>query len=511
MDTMHTGVLKRDIILIAGQLSVGKTTAYNTLYELTRKKGIAVAPAPLADMHFYLKQVERDDEKGGYGHYHNWCTPSHTQDHSGHKHTDKPNMLPFTVSSQEIIDGALFDFCSALTNLPKNNLLYFAQVGGGANAYPGLPIQQLDVSFARLHSLLYNGALPVAWLHRVLAVVHPYASPHDRFLSNLKREAFHHAHTASGTVSSKKDQVVMNMFGRDDFEALEPLFHEYGTPHVYSIHNDFSQRYIEDLTAIGNDILTAPRQRTRNMTKPRDLIMVMGQYSAGKPHIMAQLKELARSKGAALEEETTSDLPLLIDEVYKDDAIGGYNHYHPWCTEKTGGHNHSLREPSSPFTVINNDIVDSMHKTYFETLSRLPSTGKLRFAEISGGENTNPFSEPAYQADFSFKRLVQAFNDSQLPTDWLDRVLAVIHPIVLSDQIRSYINDFEYIHSLDTKNREIVREKRDGIVLNMFGRDDFVYMNDLLKKHYVPHIYAIRHDGTELFALRARRILEELF
>lgn len=262
MDITHTG-LERDIILIVGQLSVGKTTAYNTLRVLAVKKGIAVAPAPLADMHFYLKQVERDDEKGGYGHYHDWCPPSHPQERSGHTHTDNPNMLPFIVSSQEIIDGARFDFCTALTNLPKNNQLYFAQVGGGTNTHPGFPVQQLDVSFARLHSLLYNGILPVAWLHRVLAVIHPYASPRDRFLSNLKRESFHHTHTASGTVSSKKDQAVMDLFGRDDFEALEPLLREYGTPHIYSIYNDFKQRYIKDLTTVGNDILEASQQHIR--------------------------------------------------------------------------------------------------------------------------------------------------------------------------------------------------------------------------------------------------------
>jgi hypothetical protein len=92
----------------------------------------------------------------------------------------------------------------------------------------------------------------------------------------------------------------------------------------------------------------------------------------------------------------------------------------------------------------------------------------------------------------------------------MDRVLAVIHPSINSDQVLSYVNDIEYIHSLDASNQEIIREKRSEVVLNILGKDDFCYMESMLKEHAVPHLYTIRHDGTELFGLRLKKILDGL-
>jgi len=221
--------LQRDIILIVSQTAVGKTTAYNSLKNLVAGKGYRVAPKPVSDLFFMLEAVKEDDKHGGKGHYHPWNKPDNPYGDTAHTHGEGQDVLPFSVTSQELVDKMLFRFFRHLSNLPPGKKIWFAEWTGGQNIARGYhATANIDLSFSRISKFLEEGVFPNMWLQRVLAVIHPMATNRNRFLLNQKKLANHLEEIVSGELSPRKSHEVLDMFGHDDFDALEQVLKEAG-------------------------------------------------------------------------------------------------------------------------------------------------------------------------------------------------------------------------------------------------------------------------------------------
>lgn len=502
-------ILDRDIILVVGQNCVGKTKACTILATQLADNGLRCVASVLNDSQFLMRRVMLDDQGGGYGHYHPWCEPERPHQKRGHQHQSQSS-VPFMVSSQNVVDSASFDFFSALNNLPRGQQLYIAELTGGENTNnAACPQAALDISFARQAKLLQHGALPREWVQRVLAVVHLTTEPRLRLAASRLEMALHESEVLPGTLSPMKEPVTLDVFGRDDFHCLTPVLHEHGVHRIYDLKNDFTDQFSKQLSEV-SDELSVDIQSLITSAQRRDIVLVWGQHNAGIPQIVSQFKYRAGLRGVPFEDTVISDLPIAIDKVREDDTRGGRHHYHSWCDGSTEGHAHGFYDEDRTFTVVGNEIIDAVQAAYFTELSNLPATGKLWFAELSGGENTNPFSEPAFRTDCSFKRLAGLLTGGSLPTNWMRRVLAVVHPVVTDDKVRYEINDIEYFESLEGRGRTVLRGKSSQAVMNIFGKDDFVHMERVFKTKQVPHIYHIRHGDNASFVLRTERLVDDV-
>jgi hypothetical protein len=498
----------RDIVLVAGTNAAGKTKALHTLARSLRASGVATDPRFIVDGRYLLERVLLDDRNGGYGHYHDWCVPTHRGAPHGHVHDGRPT-IPFAVDSQNIIDGMLFDFFSELSRLPRDGTIHFAELAAGRNTSRPFQAQSaIDLSFHYIARLLELNALPREWIHRLLAVVHPYTDQRLRHEVLVSQSPTAVQEVAEGVASPEKLPSTLDVFGRDDFSAFAPLLREEGTYRIYDVRNDFTPGFSKEIKAIARQINGATNRTPA--TKRRGIILVWGQDNGGQSRIISQMKYLAAAKSIPYENEVVSDLPLLVDEVKADDVRnGGKGHYHNWCEGNTSGHAHTIEHSDRSFTVFDNAIIDATQQRYFAWLEALPQTGALWFGEMCGGENINPFSEPAYVTDCSFRRIAQRLEDQTYPSGWMDRVLAVIHPIA-SRKVREEMNASAYIESFKGSGRALLRGRTSQTVLDIFGIDDFECVEPLFRRHNVPQIFTIRNDGAAQFFLRLEGTLDDL-
>jgi hypothetical protein len=241
------------------------------------------------------------------------------------------------------------------------------------------------------------------------------------------------------------------------------------------------------------------------MDYTKDIILIIGQNSVGKTAAIRYLSWIAEQRGIIYDPKPISDFLFLLNQTLIDDKLGGFRHYHSWAPNKCSGHSHTHGEPTIPFAVTHNDLVDGMQNELLQTITLLPRFEKLQFVEWTGGINTNPPEEPASHADFSFNRIAKKIKEDLLTLQWLARVRAVIH-ISAATTTRFFLNTKDHSHQSPQILSGQASARRISTVLQLFGHDDFSNLEPLLKKAGASFIFNIHNKGDHNFYKDLRRI-----
>ena len=240
--------LEKDVVLIVGQNSVGKTTAFRYLTQFAQRQGIQYEADPVSDFFFLLNQTLKDDETGGFCHYHDWSEGRGC----GHSHDHGEAKIPFVITHNELVDGMHDDFLNTITHLPRSGKLWFVEWTGGVNTNPlGKPVSQVDFSFDRIVKKLHEGCLPFEWIERVHAIIHISAEKATRYIFNVKDTKHQPLEIFSGQVSARRVETVLELFGRDDFSSIEPMFNETRIKYIFDVYNKGDEQFYANLETIG--------------------------------------------------------------------------------------------------------------------------------------------------------------------------------------------------------------------------------------------------------------------
>lgn len=231
----------------------------------------------------------------------------------------------------------------------------------------------------------------------------------------------------------------------------------------------------------------------------RDTILVIAPSAGGKTEVLNILRAHPWLTHIPHVFKPLSDSHTIVTRMYEDDLQNhGRGHYHAWSTkeERWNGHTHRnyTVDPDKPFTLTGNDVAHNFVLDFFEGLRQLPKTGELRFAELSGGVNTNDFSEPASKTDLSFGTYARMLRRGQFPKEGLSRVIAVIHTETDND-VRERLNKGRMIPSPEEIENGTGSWPLGPEAMKIFGEDDFYELEPLLQEMEIPHIYTIPNDG----------------
>ncbi len=242
----------------------------------------------------------------------------------------------------------------------------------------------------------------------------------------------------------------------------------------------------------------------------KDIILIIGQNAVGKTTAFRYLTWIAEQRGIVYEHKPISDFFFLLQQTLIDDERGGFHHYHNWSKVKSGGHSHANGEPTIPFAVTHNDLVDGMQEEFLHAITLLPRLEKLQFVEWTGGINTNPLEEPASHVDFSFNRVAKKMQEDLLPLQWIERVHAVIH-ISAQTTTRFFFNTKD---STDQSSQILsgqVSARRISTVLNLFGYDDFAKIEPFFRRAGVRFVFSVCNRGDDGFYRDLRGIGDVIF
>lgn len=230
----------RNIIVVAGPFGSGKTHFLNELRD-------AVAPVldipfeyiPISDAHTITERLRQDDRAGGLNHYHPATRDAALTGDFYHEHNEAFPIYPFTVAGNEIIVKMTQDFLRRLSEVPRDNRLYFAEWSMGENTNaPSEPASRATaLSCESIARFLQNGTYPSEGLNRVFAVLHPQTTLEQRLDNNENRGLPSEEDYRLGRRSWKIAPEGMRITGKDDFEALKPALRVLGVPHVVEIFN----------------------------------------------------------------------------------------------------------------------------------------------------------------------------------------------------------------------------------------------------------------------------------
>ena len=241
----------KDIILIAGQNAVGKTTASSYFMQIARERGIAYNPRPVDDFSYLFDQTLKDDLSGGYCHYHYWSG----ERSRGHSHKNGEASIPFVVTHTALSDGMHNEFFYDIASLRKTGKLWFVEWTGGRNTNPpGNPAAQADFSFTRASKMIKVGRWPAQWLERIYAIIHISADIKTRFLLNTKDSKYPSLKESSGQILVRRVTTVLEIFGQDDFSRIEPLFRNAGIELIFDLHNIGDDQFYNELATISSPL-----------------------------------------------------------------------------------------------------------------------------------------------------------------------------------------------------------------------------------------------------------------
>ena len=248
----------------------------------------------------------------------------------------------------------------------------------------------------------------------------------------------------------------------------------------------------------------------------RDTILVVAPSAGGKTESLNIIREIVGRLGLPQEFKPHSDSHTILDRMYEDDRENhGRGHFHSWVNDKRNGHRHRDYETDKPipFTLHGNDVAHKFIFDFFTGLRDLPCTGELRYAELSGGINTNHFEDPASGTDLSFATYNQMLRLGRFPKEGLRRVLAVIHPETDED-VRKSLNSSRGQPTPEQIDLGTASWQLDEGAMKIFGRDDFFALEQLFQELGVPHVYTLPNDGGRLLRegleFRIPAILESL-
>ncbi len=244
----------KDIILIVGQTSVGKTTASSYLRQIAKRRRIPYEPRLVSDFCFLLDQTLIDDKLGGFRHYHNWSKGRS----NGHQHGNEEAILPFVVTHSDLADGMHNEFFKAITQLPSSGKFWFVEWTGGINTNSSEePASHADFSFNRTKKRIKENSLSAQWFERIYAVIHISADLPTRFHLNTKDSAHQSLEILSGQVSAKRIMTVLKIFGQDDFLSIKPLFEDIGV-NLFELYNKGDDQFYKELELISKRIFGLP-------------------------------------------------------------------------------------------------------------------------------------------------------------------------------------------------------------------------------------------------------------
>lgn len=246
---MHLFGNKRDIFIVTGCNSVGKTTATNHLRVLATQYKILHENIIIADSQCLFEAMQMDDLAGGFHHTHEWCQPG-TQ---GHSHNSNLPLFPFTVTDNELPNKMRKQFFNKLTKLRRGDKYWFVEWAGGVNTNEDSCI---DYSYALVKCMLEDGVLSTKWLKRVKAILHVTAEYQVRFALNKNRSVPFFPRSQAienGTAFWQKDERVLRFYGQDDFIEIQGLLEKAGIK-VCTIKNNGSNLFFEDLERAANMI-----------------------------------------------------------------------------------------------------------------------------------------------------------------------------------------------------------------------------------------------------------------
>lgn len=245
------------------------------------------------------------------------------------------------------------------------------------------------------------------------------------------------------------------------------------------------------------------------MKLAQDIFLVVGASSAGKTAILNDLRDTCGLHRIPYVTTAASDSHTILDRMREDDRDGGSNHTHNWCEKHSQGHGHFAGEAILPFTVTSNAVPDLMYADFFSLLARLPHTDQLRFAEWSGGVNTNVREEPASFANLSFGRIAGKLFRGEYEASWIPRVRAIIHPIT-DWETRFALNAGRGMPSPWQIGEGTASWPLSDAAMNIFGEDDFASIQHEFQIRGVP-VYEIPNDGDQGLKRELHAIKHELF
>lgn len=245
------------------------------------------------------------------------------------------------------------------------------------------------------------------------------------------------------------------------------------------------------------------------MKLAQDIFLVVGPSAAGKTEILNDLRSTCWVYEIPHIATAASDSHTILDRMREDDREGGSNHTHNWCERDSQGHGHFNGEAILPFTVTSNHIPDLMYDDFFALLANLPQTDQLRFAEWSGGVNTNLPEEPASLADLSFGRIVGKLFHGEYTNSWIPRVRAIIHPIA-DRETRFALNAGRGTPSPWQITQGTASWRLSDAAMNIFGEDDFASIQHEFLNRGVP-VFEILNDGDQSLRQELHAIKRDLF
>lgn len=248
----------------------------------------------------------------------------------------------------------------------------------------------------------------------------------------------------------------------------------------------------------------------KNSIQNRDVILVIGPSASGKTHVLNLLRqEIAETYRLPHELIPLSDSHTILARVAQDDLSGGHHHYHPWSRGKDT-HDHTQHPEIIPFTLAGNRIGHAFIRDFFRELTRLPYTGVIRYAEWSGGKNTNPLDDPASRTNLSFETITRLMRTGNIPGEGLDRVLAAIH-VETPRKYRTQLNDSRSVPSADEIKFGFASWPLDQAAMNIFGEDDFGEdTQSLLQEYHIPFIRTIHNNNDDSLGRELRVILPDI-
>lgn len=242
----------------------------------------------------------------------------------------------------------------------------------------------------------------------------------------------------------------------------------------------------------------------------RDVILVIGPSASGKTHVLNLLRrEIAETYGLPHEIVPLSDSHTILDRVREDDRLGGRHHYHSWSRDMDS-HNHADHPEIIPFTLAGDRIGHAFIRDFFQGLANLPHTGVIRYAEWSGGKNTNPREDRASLTDLSFQTITRLIRQGRIPAEGLDRVVAAIH-VDTSREYRMHLNEDRSMPTAAEIKFGYASWPLDQAGMNIFGEDDF--LNDtpsLLNEHKIPFIRTLHNNLDGSLDRELRSVLPEI-
>lgn len=249
----------------------------------------------------------------------------------------------------------------------------------------------------------------------------------------------------------------------------------------------------------------------KNTYSSRDAILVVGPSASGKTFLLNHLRKVITDVyGLPHELKSLSDSHTILARVREDDMTGGFHHYHPWDSEKKLGHTHEIHPEIVPFTLAGNLIAHAFMRDFFIELTGLPRTGVLRFAEWSAGTNMNDRSDPAYLTDLSFATIGRLLMNGSIPSEGLQRILAVLH-VSTNSEYRWQLNKNRTIPSEHEIAMGTASWPLDESAMRIFGGDDFnVGARSILQAHNIPVIKTLHNTGEQHMEYELERILPKI-